>query len=265
MTEQEWMASNDPTRMLACLLQGGEGRSGPGAPIYVKRLPCCTDRKLRLWAVACCRQPEVWDGVECKDCNGRGNVRDDWFVGDEGRLTCGRCRGTGKVGGLQDPRSRRAVEVAERHADGDATVDEMNRAWRESMLPDEPQWSSIPNYTRHPALVVAGHVAIARGVDWVASVPERLMEAGVLYATQAALLRCVVGNPFRPPTLKRLQPPTVTRLAQIIYDQRDWTVLPLLWDALEESGCADEHVRLHCLEPLHARGCHAIDALLGKE
>jgi hypothetical protein len=73
MTEQEWLASTDPAAMLAWLTEAHK----PAA----LRAAMPTDRKLRLFAVACCRQ--VWRHL------------------NEG--------------------ARESVLVAERHADGQAT------------------------------------------------------------------------------------------------------------------------------------------------
>ncbi len=72
-------------------------------------------------------------------------------------------------------------------------------------------------------------------------------ECDRLHPTWAALLRCVVGNPWRPvttvtrggrfchPTLWLTD--TVTHLAAGVYEDRAWERLPILADALEEAGC----------------------------
>jgi hypothetical protein len=113
-------------------------------------------------------------------------------------------------------------------------------------------------------------------------------------ATQAALLRDLFGNPWSPPWWMRSaallpgQVPregyiltaeaaeqfrralgwkdrTIPRLARRIYEERDWGSIPVLADAMEESGVTDEAILGHCrgLGP-HARGCWVVDLLLGK-
>jgi hypothetical protein len=116
VTEQEWLASADPVAMLRCLEIWNIGETPPVWQMYPP-----TARKLRLFACACCRQ--AWDGEECPACLGN-----PFPLPDDPH--CDRCGGTGRVGGLTDPRSRRAVEVAERYADGLATEEELSTALR---------------------------------------------------------------------------------------------------------------------------------------
>lgn len=91
-------------------------------------------------------------------------------------------------------------------------------------------------------------------------------------ARQAALLRRLVGNPFRN---ARLDPGWRTKeaaeLAWDIYEDRvlpervlDPARLGILADALEDAGCTDESVLAHlrAVGP-HARGCWALDLVLG--
>jgi hypothetical protein len=163
MTESEWLGSNDPAAMLSirrtdccgCLwfdngdgtvsLAGGAKPCGQCDNGPILPYSPISDRKLRLFACACCRQV--------------------WHL-------------------LTDSRSRRAVEVAERYADGLATADELSVAyWRE--------W---------PAAIVVGEKA-----DWVARQladdPSGVSQAMVGREKMAALLREIVGNPGRPVTL----------------------------------------------------------------
>ena len=83
---------------------------------------------------------------------------------------------------------------------------------------------------------------------------------------QVALLRDIFGNPFRPVTLNPVyQTPTAQSLAQSIYDQRTFSQLPILADALEEAGCTDAAILNHCRQPgEHVRGCWVVDLVLGK-
>jgi hypothetical protein len=88
---------------------------------------------------------------------------------------------------------------------------------------------------------------------------------------QASLLRCIFGNPFRPPPLTepawlKRHDGTVVNLAQAIYDERRFQDLPILADTLEEAGCTNADILDHCRQPGdHVRGCWVVDLLLGKD
>ncbi|WP_088255672.1 hypothetical protein [Fimbriiglobus ruber] len=58
---------------------------------------------------------------------------------------------------------------------------------------------------------------------------------------------------------------TVTTLARQMYDSRDFSLMPILADALQDSGCCDDQVLSHCRGPgPHVRGCWVVDGCLGK-
>ena len=83
------------------------------------------------------------------------------------------------------------------------------------------------------------------------------------------LLRDIFGNPFRPvavdPAWLVWHDGIIGKLAQRIYDERAFADLPILADALEEAGCTNAELLAHCRHPgPHARGCWAVDLLLGK-
>jgi hypothetical protein len=90
-----------------------------------------------------------------------------------------------------------------------------------------------------------------------------------LHVIRLSLIRDVFGNPFRPvvidPAWLAWNGGAVVKMARVIYDERRFEELPILADALEEAGCADgvllEHLRSGSV---HARGCWALDAVLGK-
>ncbi|MGL6096772.1 MAG: hypothetical protein ACRC7O_13370 [Fimbriiglobus sp.] len=83
---------------------------------------------------------------------------------------------------------------------------------------------------------------------------------------QAILIRCIVGNPFRPVTFApEWRSPTAVALADTIYAERAFDRLPVPADALEEAGCDSPDVLSHCRSPgPHARGCWVVDGVLGK-
>jgi hypothetical protein len=85
-----------------------------------------------------------------------------------------------------------------------------------------------------------------------------------------ALLRDLSGNPFRPVVLKpswlRANCGVVRQMAAAIYEQGHFEDLPVLADALDDAGCAQADLLAHCRGPEeHARGCWAVDLLLGND
>lgn len=83
---------------------------------------------------------------------------------------------------------------------------------------------------------------------------------------QCNLIRCIFGNPFRPVALEPdWLMSNVVALAGGIYDEKAFDRMPILADALEDAGCGHAEVLDHCRGPgPHARGCHVLDAILGK-
>jgi hypothetical protein len=290
MTEAEWLACEDPAEMLAALMPT---RSGDASPIQAEGGRARTsDRLLRLFACAVCRQ--VWnrltDDIPCPYCKDA-----DFSVGDFGapmmggqepyatraknyfRSKCS-CSGTGRIN-----RSRRAVEVAELFADGEATAEELATAYHDA------GGLRSPFNSRIYAATLCAHRDDGRAVVAGAALKDHKAASP---PTQAALLRCIVGNPFRRPgyregetlwlasadskpglriwddagSLLAWNNGTVPALARAIYEERAWGRLPILCDALEEAGCTDAAILAHCRGPgPHARGCWVIDLLLGKE
>lgn len=290
MTEQEWLASTDPAGMLnvfAVNSSCGAIDSSGG-----RFFPKTSLRKLRLFACACARQ--VWeqltDDAPCGRCKGEGSVSGGpggQVVGMEPRRKCLICSGTGRIN-----RSRRAVEVAERYADGLATRDEFLRASMDAVLarqqsPFCPWNEQTPDQDKDMAAL-----AVCNLFQEVAA--NAAAETGRLAQfdkpAQVALLRCIAGNPWRPVTLPKVllykgacrscagsgedqrestygdcpvcggtgneeegycpwlthNDGAVAKLARIAYEQRDWSLLPLIADAMEEAGCSSEAKCLAC-------------------
>jgi hypothetical protein len=199
MTEQEWLGCADPTPMLDFLRVGA------------------AERKLRLFAAACCRR--VWHR-------------------------------------LADEPSRRAVLVAERHADGHAGPDELQAAHGTARGPARSAAETSHGYA----------LWVAKGAAWGAATEVR--EAGAAEpAAQAALLRDLLGNPFRQARIAPgLRTPGVVALARDVYDRRAFERMPELAGLLAAAGCADAAVLGHCRPGgEHARGCWLVDALLGRQ
>jgi hypothetical protein len=81
-----------------------------------------------------------------------------------------------------------------------------------------------------------------------------------------SLLRDIFGNPFRPMTFSpEWRTRTVVTLARAAYESRDFSLMPILADALQDAGCDSEDVLNHCRAPgPHVRGCWVVDLVLGK-
>jgi hypothetical protein len=163
---------------------------------------------------------------------------------------------------LPDGRCRRAVEVIERCADGLAGRAELQAALADAESVEAASTGAARTAVR--AVVTAWSTAEhARSAAAQAShdpAGER--------RRQADLLRDLVGNPFRPAPVKLAwlehRGGRVAQIARTIYDGRRFADLPVLADALEESGCTDAAILAHCRSGGdHALGCWVLDSLLG--
>jgi hypothetical protein len=81
------------------------------------------------------------------------------------------------------------------------------------------------------------------------------------------IIRDIFGNPFRPVTiLPEWRTSTVLALATGIYEEKAFDRMPILVDALQDSGCDNEEILQHCRsETVHTRGCWCVDLILGRE
>jgi hypothetical protein len=234
VTEAGWLACEDPAAVLAWLSPDGEasGRAYVGV----------SDRKLRLFACSCCRL--AWDRLPAASpCPRCGPPK--WV--DPG---CPACRGSGRVAGP----SRRAVEVAERYADALATDEELGQAWaRQIRVSPRGELEAFVAYSSNQP-----------HMDWLS---RWNLNAVGEPAAQAALLRDVFGNPWRPVMLPRTfdteggqlttvaccdwLTPDVRALARAAYEEYlpngllDPARLAVLADALEDTGCDSEELLRH--------------------
>jgi hypothetical protein len=178
---------------------------------------------------------------------------------------------------LSDERSRDAILIAERFADGEATFAELRAAHRDA-LDVCLAFQLIPRRRRDGAnrRETYGNwtAKAAAEVARCASDPEldvRAVGDSIPWksATRYALSNHLrdIFNPFRSTTFDpQWRTSTALALAQYAYDSGDFSAMPILADALQDAGCGDDEVLNHCRgEFPHVRGCWVLDAILGRE
>jgi hypothetical protein len=238
VTEAEWLECQDAQKMHRFLRD-----------VHHCHVSKAGKRKLRLFGCACCRLR--WDD-------------------------------------MTEPRSRAAVEYVERLADERADIallEQVREAARVALHAVDLHWVTAPH---QPAARVAEKRAAeaafmlvtekaadsawvdpcmrtSYGRDEAGSPQEKEYRAwrGRLHRL-AHLLRDIFGNPFRTVTLNSpWRSRTVIALAHSIYESRDFSVMPILADALEEGGCNDASILAHCRgsRAFHVRGCWVLDLL----
>jgi hypothetical protein len=256
VTEAEWLACNDPEKMLEFL----QGKA--------------SDRKLRLFPCACCRR--IWP-LLVDERSRMGVEFAEWFADGE----------------IDDEDRRQASNAAYRAWENASAIPDdpgeppdkvlygSSRLWRKSPYEDD---SVARRYLSPHRGIAVFHAAYAAFMATVAAVERVLSDSqeAVWFASeqnqrsavaaeeqaQSNLLRCIFGPlPFRSITLDRAWlTPTVTALAQGIYEERDFDRLPVLADALEQADCHHADILAHCGGPgPHGRGCWVVDLILGKE
>lgn len=272
MTEEEWLTATDYHAMLIYLrgevkakANGEEVKEGlycGAGHLAVGEAERVSRRKLRCFAAAFC---EKW-----------------WDLP------------------LDEP-SRTFLTVYERFANDIASWEEVIDAGmvlQDIVQQGEPTWINhmAMMWTDTPhgvaslgddlACTIAGHVAkdsiavtckdATEEDQWLwgfSGIPDPLWLStrSAVEGEYPALLREIVGNPFRPPpaidaACLAWNDNVVPKIAQGIYSDRAFDRLPILADALEEAGCSDAEVLEHCRrEGGHVRGCWLLDLLLQKD
>jgi hypothetical protein len=258
MTQDEWLTCTDPERVLNFV----RGRA--------------SERKLRLFAVACCRRIAQL---------------------------------------LFDKRSRQAVQIAEQYADGLVGKRELQFAFETATAvridghPSGQAWVEARNTACIACVegladgrLIARHAADAaafaadktaqhqrtwqQGRLWFNSGQARGLGAAARSqltqplpsqrstvlaaerAVQAGWLRDLFGTSTDPvavsPSWLAWNGGVVVSMAQAIYDKRRFADLPILADALEDAGCTNADVLDHCRLPAgHVRGCWVLDLVRG--
>jgi hypothetical protein len=212
-----------------------------GARDYLRGSGRASDRKLRLFAVACCRRLAHFPLIETVQA---------------------------------------AIEVAERFADGHATAADLQQAAAQAQGYQGGYTVGVRaraavracSLDARDAASATGQVVFAVYAAAGRSESVRRAES----AEHGDLLRCLFGNPFREvpiaPSILAWNDGCIMRLAQAAYEDRhllegtlDRTRLAVLADAIEESGYSDTELLGHLRSPgPHVRGCHAVDSILGR-
>jgi len=171
---------------------------------------------------------------------------------------------------LPDPRSCRAIEVAERHADGLATNEELTRASKQA---GDAHAIAVQQWGKEGACLEWGAEFVAwphpcnaaENVSW-AVVNCRKGHEAPDYPAQADFIRDIFGNPFRPVTFEpEWRTSAVIALAEGIYQEGAFDRLPILADALQDAGCQNEDILSHLRgQGPHVKGCWLVDLLIGK-
>jgi hypothetical protein len=222
-----------------------------------------SDRKLRLFAVACCRlvgellTDEAREAVAAAErfADGRASAEE---LARLRALTLTRRQGQGDVGVAAGYAARAAFHAAAAWgAERDASHQcaEVTRCAQAAA-----SRAARGSYGGQGATTGPARASVLRTIGEGARLTQR--------DQQRALLRDVVGNPFRPAAVpaawRDWNAGAVVHLAQAIYEERRFGDLPVLADALEDAGCTDAEVLGHCRRlGEHTRGCWVVDALLG--
>jgi hypothetical protein len=160
---------------------------------------------------------------------------------------------------LCDARSQRVVEKAEAFADGLITVKELASARAATPGRDEDR-------VRDWVAKAATDCAISKAWFAVLKATDDVARSSTVQAAerreQAALLREIVGNPFRKTPLPDW-PETVHQLAESLYGGADCAFA--LHDALLEAGHAEFAEHFRDASQWHPKGCWAMDLVLGKK
>jgi hypothetical protein len=297
MTQTEWQASTDPGLMLAFLrdrqLIRSErhwfGRLRAGQPADWSG-PAAADRKLWLFALACCARVE---GLLARATVPSPPPGEEFADPREALLLAERLLEGGVLDGPWPGDRRFYLPVAVSAADHAlsaacyAAVDFFHEDRRDAIFTRRstlaPRMSAfeaqrirdstivgvLTSYETRLAVAssVAGPPPANVGPQW----HEEWKKAEVAeLAAHASLVRCLFGNPFRSARALDLdrfarERGSVPSVASAIYARRDFDRLPILADALEDAGCTDAEVLGHLRGPgPHCRGCWVVDLVTAK-
>lgn len=275
MTETEWLTATDPHAMLTFL------QPPPGN--WLKRLlgglqfttPDPRFRQLQCFACACCRR--LWELLPDARSRTAIEVFENYTVGRANRKELRRAASAAAAAAQEADAPRlatgpRLAAAQARAAEAVAGAFEARegahlaanwareaiRAWAHAPgwqkgTYVEKKWQRKRRAKKLPPPPHA-HQVHEGETEWQA---ER--------QAQCDMLRDIIGNPFQSQTLDRSAlSPKVVDLAGTIARDRAFQNLPRLAAALEEAGCTDPALLLHCRTPgSHVHGCWALALVLG--
>jgi hypothetical protein len=224
MTEAEWLACGDPEALLSAIEPRG--------------------RKVRLYALACCRR--IWDRLDDATralMRAAEQYRDGDSSGSdllsESRLLQERGPPYPSAGWYA---VRAVIDAACLRGLGTGGEDSLGHALEVSRNVARP-------------LLPPTHVAI----DYWERAEWRAESAG-----QAAIVRDIF--PRQPVSfLPEWRTSTVLSLAEGMYATGDFSPMPILADALQDAGCDNSDILHHCRgNGPHVRGCWVVDLVLGR-
>lgn len=264
MTEAEWLVSSRPGEMLRSL-----------------RATTVSPRKLRLFGCACVRRVlhltpdhDVCMSIEAIEkyvdgLIGKNHFEAEWeTMSSSGDETAGTDGDEGmKPSIIERGASSAVVEAA-------IQVERSVHDWVQAVMVQDRRtiFKHVLEAARASA-VAATIVSTHRAGEWPNS--RRGQYRSELTRAerelQSNLLRDLIGNPYRPrPVVAaswlRWNDGVVVKLTESIYQDHAFDHMSVLADALEEAGCEDADLLHHCRRRgEHARGCWALDLLLGRE
>jgi hypothetical protein len=241
MTEKRWRECNEPRQLLQFLFADNE------------RVPDV--RKVRLFAVACCRR--VIDLLPSETCQRAIEAAEQFAhappTREQARLERDRLT-LHPVAGIAAQAVANGIMCAVSFEPLTRMV--ATRQWNAYRVDDvvnAPWWCAEAVYQE--------------SVYREPPDPRRwAMDKGAEEQIQSDLLRCIIGNPFRPVSIDPAwRTSDALALAKGIYGDRAFDRMPILADALQDAGCTNDDILAHCRsECPHARGCWVVDLVLSK-
>ena len=240
MTEAEWLACADPEAMLAEVRKSA------------------SDRKLRLFAAACCRR--LWFDVP--DLSRRAVTISEAFV--DGQAGLAELRDVEEVAECEwegaEGHERWLAAAALHVTKGEAFLSAVWAARCASAAFADGAWREA---------VDAAALPVEGTEEWRMPMPLPLSVPWNERQAQAALARDIF---LKPEVAIETHLDWLARdggiavgLAQAIYEECALDRLPILADALEDAGCSDGALLAHLRGPgPHVRACWALDLVLGK-